>query len=52
VLLKGFGELHPHLVVENPSVDRTSQCLGFYFILFFMGKVLFGFGSHFKLVGG
>ena len=36
VLFKGFGELHPHLVVENPSVDRTCQCLGFYFILFFL----------------
>ena len=53
VLFKDFVELHPSLVVENPSVDRTCQCLGFYFILFFiMSKVLFCFGSHFKLVGG
>ena len=36
VLFKDFVELHPNLVVENPSVDCTCQCLGFHFILFFL----------------
>jgi hypothetical protein len=53
VLFKDFVELHPSLVVENPSVDCTCQCLGFHFILFFIVvNVLFGFVRHFKLVRG
>ena len=53
MLLKGFGELHPHLVVENPNVGKPANALGFILYCFFiMGKVLFCFGSHFKLVGG
>ena len=52
MLLKGFGELHPHLVVKNPSVIAPANALGFILYCFFMGKVLFGFGSHLNLVGG
>ena len=53
MLFKDFVELHPSLVVENPSVDCTCQCLGFHFILFlFVVNVLFGFERLLKLVGG
>jgi hypothetical protein len=39
--------------VENPSVDCTCQYLGIILYCFFIVvKVLFGFGSPFKLVGG
>ena len=36
MLFKDFVELHPSLVVENPSVDCTyDNALGIHFILFY-----------------
>jgi hypothetical protein len=36
VIFKDFVELNPSLVVENPSVDCTCQCLGFSFYIVFL----------------